>query len=209
MRLYEKQLHKRPQANLAQITQKIINSGFSLFTLKTLVDILEIRKESTYFDVMKRLINSGVLEKIERNKYILTNVEISDFKLASFLYVQSYVSFETALNFYGILSQFPYEITSATPRKTIKKLFKGKIFSYTHIKKELFWGYEKKEDFFIAIPEKALLDQLYISSRGYKKINLAEYDLSLMDFKKIKKYLKFYPSSRQFNKNVKLLYQYL
>ncbi|MCD6471067.1 hypothetical protein J7K86_00870, partial [bacterium] len=162
--------------NLAVLTKKIYDSGFFLFTLKTLRDILEIKKEGTLFNIIKKLIEAKILIKLERDKYLLKDAKVNDFTLANFIYQPSYVSFESALNFYGILSQFPYEISSATAKKTIEKNIQDKAFVYTHIKKDLFWGYEKREDYIIALPEKALLDQLYITAKGYKKINLDEYD---------------------------------
>ena len=195
--------------NLAGITKKVYDSGFSFFTLKTLRDILEISKESTLFSIVKKLIKAGVLLKIEKDKYLLKRREANDFALANFIYQPSYISFESALNFYGILSQFPYEIFSATARKSVKKVFQDKIFVYSHIKKELFWGYEKKENFLIALPEKALLDQVYLMSKGCKSINLDEYDLSRMKVSRLKEYLSKYPKTRQFKSAVNLLKKYL
>ncbi len=195
--------------NLAGITKKVYDSGFSFFTLKTLRDILEISKESTLFSIVKKLIKAGVLLKIEKDKYLLKRREANDFALANFIYQPSYISFESALNFYGILSQFPYEISSVTARKSVKKVFQDKIFVYSHIKKELFWGYEKKENFLIALPEKALLDQVYLMSKGCKSINLDEYDLSRMKVSRLKEYLSKYPKTRQFKSAVNLLKKYL
>lgn len=195
--------------NLAVITKMIYNSGFSLFTVKTLSDISEIKKEGTLFSVIKKLLQAGILVKIERDKYLLKGTKINDFSLANFIYQPSYVSFESALNFYGILSQFPYEISSATTKKTVGKIFQNKVFTYTHIKKDLFWGYEKKEDFVIAFPEKALLDQLYLTAKGYKRINLDEYDISKVRISRLKKYLSKYPKTRQFKSAVKMLKKYI
>jgi len=195
--------------NLAVLTKKIFDSGFTFFTFKTLKDVLKIKKESTLFNVIKKLLKAEVLIKIEKNKYLLKNAEVNDFSLANFIYQPSYISFESALNFYGVLPQFPYEISSATPKKTLRKIFQEKVFSYTHIKRELFWGYEKKENFIIAFLEKALLDQLYIASKGYKKINLDEYDLSQIDISRLKRYLKKYPQTRQFRKVIKTLKKHI
>jgi predicted transcriptional regulator of viral defense system len=195
--------------NLATATKKIYNSGFSLFTLQTLKNILGIKKESTLFKVISRLLESGIILRIERNKYLLKESDVSSFALANFIYQPSYVSFESALNFYGILSQFPYSISSATTRKTNKKVVQGKEFAYTHIKKDLFWGYEKKNDFIIAFPEKALLDQLYLVSKGYRKTSIDEYDLSRLNISRLKKYLKKYPKDRQYKKITEILKNYL
>ena len=195
--------------NLATVTKKIYESGFSFLGLRTLKNVLEIKKKASLFLVIKKLIKTGILIKIERNKYLLKSAKTSDFALANFLYQPSYVSFETALNFYGILSQFPYEISSATTRKTNKKKFEDKVFTYTRIKKDLFWGYEKKGGFIIALPEKALADQIYLSSKGYKRINLDEYDLERISTLKLKKYLNKYPKTRQFKNILEKVKKYL
>jgi predicted transcriptional regulator of viral defense system len=100
--------------NLVAITKRIYDSRLSFFTIKTLKDILEVRKESSLFPVIKNLLRAGILVKIERDKYLLKGAKVHDFALANFIYRPSYISFESALNFYGILSQFPYEVTSIT-----------------------------------------------------------------------------------------------
>jgi len=56
--------------NLATITKKIYNSGFLLFYAKTLRDILDIKKESSLFSVIKKLIDAGILIGIGKNKYL-------------------------------------------------------------------------------------------------------------------------------------------
>jgi len=195
--------------NLGLITKKVYQSRLCFFTLKTLKDILEIKKEASLFSVVNKLLKADILKKIERNKYLLKDVQISDFALANFLYQPSYISFESALNFSGTLSQFPYEISSVTPRKTIKKEFEGKIFTYTMIKRELFWGYGKKENFLIAFPEKALLDQIYLASKGQKSLNFGEYNLENISISKFKKYLTKYPKTRQFKSVLRKVKPYL
>ncbi|MFW5702849.1 MAG: type IV toxin-antitoxin system AbiEi family antitoxin domain-containing protein, partial [Candidatus Dojkabacteria bacterium] len=58
-----------------------------------------------------------VLIQLEKGKYQIAGRSPSDFAIAQFLYSPSYISFETALNYHGILPQFPHEITSATMRR--------------------------------------------------------------------------------------------
>lgn len=195
--------------NLAILTKKIYDSNLLFFSLKTLRDILNVKKEVTLFSIIRKLLEAEVLMKVEKDRYLLKGAEINDFALANFIYSTSYISFESALNFYGILSQFPYEITSATTKKTIKKIFQKKIYIFTHIKKDLFFGYEKKNDFIIAFPEKALLDQLYISSKGYKKVNIDEYDLTKLNITRFKNYLERYPKTKQFQKSINVLKKYI
>ena len=195
--------------NLVAATKRIYDSRLSFFTIKTLKDILEVRKESSLFPVIKRLLQVGLLVKIERDKYLLKGAKVHDFALANFIYRPSYISFESALNFYGILSQFPYEVTSVSSKKTVKKTFESKVFVYNHIKMDLFWGYKKQDNFLIAFPEKALLDQLYLTAKGYKNISLDEYDLSRINALRLKKYLRKYSRTRQFEGTIKILERYL
>lgn len=188
--------------SLAFYTKKIYDSNCTFFTLKTLQDILEPDKLSTFFKLVKRLVTEGILVKLEKGKYILQNASVHDFKLANVLYTSSYISFESALNFYGVLSQFPYEISSATVSKPLKKNVLGKTFSYVHLKKDLFWGYEKKDSFLIATPEKALMDQIYLAAKGVKAINLDEFDYSAIDKKRVNQYISLYPKSPQFDNRI-------
>jgi predicted transcriptional regulator of viral defense system len=187
--------------NLASITQKLYNSGFIFFTRQTFENIIGAEKDVTLFAVIKKLLSAGILKKIERNKYVLIDAQIGDFNLANFFYQPSYVSFESALNFHGILSQFPREVSSATSKKTIRKVYDGKIFVYSRIKKSLFWGFEKQNGILIALPEKAILDQLYLSAKGYKKDCLEDCYLDELNKTRLKEYLKRYPQTGQF-KNV-------
>lgn len=185
-------------STLSQLIKKIYESNLFFFSTKTLRDLVGEKKESTFFKYIARLVNDKILIKIEKNKYLLSSSKINDFELANFLQSPSYLSFETALNYHGLLSQFPYEITSATLKKTNLKNFQGKVFSYTHITKSLFWGYKKIENFLIAEPEKAFLDQTYLVAKGIKKISLDEIDTAKLNKNILKGYLKNFPKTKQF-----------
>ena len=187
---------------MSLLTKKIYESSSQLFTLQTLREHLDINKSGSLFKIVNRLLESGVLVKIERNKYSLKNYSCNEFTLANFIYEPSYVSFESALSYHGILSQFPYEITSATLGQTRSKKFSGKEYGYYHLKKSLFWGYIKVDNYLIADKEKALADQIYLTSKGIKKIHLEEYDLSLINKLKFKTYILKYPQTNQFKKAV-------
>ncbi len=195
--------------SFAKVTKQIYDSGFRLFTVKTLKDLLEIESDSTFFSILKRLLKNEVLLKIERSKYVLKEAEIHDFAIANFIYSPSDISFETALNYHGILSQFPYEVLSGTSKKTTKKTINGKSFVYIHLKKDLIWGYEKKDGFLIALPEKAFLDQVYLAAKGLKTLSLDEYDFSLINSKRFNEYLEDYPKINQFNKIIRSIGKFI
>jgi len=191
--------------NLSKITKKIIESGFMLFNTKTLKDIFEIDKPASFSAILRRMVANKILLRLEKDKYLIKDKPVKTFNLANLLYEPSYLSFETALNFYGILSQFPYEITSATTKKTISKTALGSEYHYTHLKPELFFGYVKFDGFLIATPEKALLDQIYLSLKGWKKIDIDEYNLSIIKKSRLKKYYTKYPKINQTQKMAKII----
>ena len=147
---------------------KIYNASQKLLTTKNLRGILDIKKKRTFENVVKRLEEEGIIKKIERGKYVKVNSNYTDFGISQFIYNPSYISFETALNDHGLLEQFPYEITAVTTKKSVEKEFDGKSFSYLHMNKRLFIGYQKEGLYLIALPEKAIFDQVYMSIVGNK-----------------------------------------
>lgn len=150
---------------------------------KTLKDLLGVKSERTYYRIVNDFTNSNVLVNIEKNKYYLAGKNIDTFEIANFLYQPSYISLETALNYWGVLSQFPFEITSITSKKAVAKKFDDKIFNYSHIAAKYFGMFTKKNNVLIALPEKALFDQLYLASKGIKSANFDEYDLNHINMK--------------------------
>ena len=70
-------------------------------------------------------------------------------------------------------------------------------------------GLSKKQDFIIAFPEKALLDQLYLTVKGYKRANLDEYNLEGLDVFRLKEYFKRYPKTRQCEKMAESIKKYV
>lgn len=188
---------------------QIKESGKSLLTTDDIRQILEIEVDRTLEDLIRRLLEQDVLMQLEKGKYALKNANVSDFDMAQFLYSPSYISFETALNYHGILSQFPMEITSATTKRTTDKEVLGKVFTYAHLSTKLFVGYYKDNDALIAQPEKALFDQLYMISKGLKTEQyLDEMDFTGVDQQKVERYLVLLPN-KVANQISSLTQQYL
>lgn len=180
-----------------EAVKKIYDSGLKMFTGRALADLVGKERGQDLVRAVKRLVKAGVLEKLERDKYVLAGFRPEMFEMARFLYQPSYISFETALNHWGILSQFPYEVTSATVKKPVVKKVEGKVFSYSHVKQDLFFGYEKQGDGMLAMPEKALLDQVYLYTKGLKGLTIDEYDLERIDKKRLFEYGVKYPNYTQ------------
>ena len=69
---------------------------------------------------------------------------------------------------YGIITAFPYKITSICLKKTRNLQIDNKELSYSQINnKPPFFGYEKKDNFMMAEKEKAVFDYIYLAPKGY------------------------------------------
>ncbi len=163
--------------NSGVLTKKLLESGINLVNSKTLKEILAVKNERTFYRIVSDFIKNKILISLEKNKYCVAGKNVSSFEIANFLYQPSYISLETALNYWGILSQFPFEIGSITSKKSVTKKFDGKIYAYNHVSNKYFGMFTKKDNVLIALPEKALFDQIYLASKGIKIINFDEYDL--------------------------------
>ena len=163
---------------VTSLMKKMIESKLSLVNSRTLKLLLGIQNEQTFFRIVEGLKKENVIKKIERDKYQIVMKPTNDFEMANFLYEPSYISLETALNYWGILSQFPFEITSVTSKKSVSKKLEDRVFSYSHLAVHIYGMYRKLDGFLIAIPEKALYDQLYLASKGLRTVSPDEYDVS-------------------------------
>lgn len=141
------------------------------FTIFSLTDIKKI--ESNFH---RRRLNEwqdkGYLIKVIKGYYIFSELKLNEqalFEIANRIYNPSYISFEMAFFYYGLIPESVYGITSASTRRTYT--FKTDIaeFIYRSIKPQLFFGYNlvnyDSKCFKIATCEKAILDYFYINKQ--------------------------------------------
>jgi predicted transcriptional regulator of viral defense system len=93
--------------------------------------------------------------------------------IANQLYGPSYVSMEFALNYYDLIPEMAVTVTSVTTKKT--KIFENAAgrFSYQHCQSRAFRGFRAVKDeagfsFFMADPEKAIVDFVYLNLARFK-----------------------------------------
>lgn len=180
----------------AEIIKLLQKKGLSLFTLNDFGRLLKIDKPDTIYKKIQRLEKKGIVKKLIKGKYLFTLNRPNDFLIANFLYQPSYISLESALSFHSLITGFPYQVTSITTKKPKIFFIDGQEFRYSQINNNLFWGFEKKEDFLIAEKEKALFDFLYFAAKGLRKIDLDEIDLTPIDKKIFKEYLARSPNPK-------------
>ena len=118
---------------------------------------------------LSRWVKAGRLIKLARGKYILARpyrkIDPPLEAIANRLVYPSYVSFERALAWYGLIPESVPVVTSITTgRPCVIENALG-TFQYRHIQQRLFWGYEaitlQGEACMLALPEKAILDLFY------------------------------------------------
>jgi len=178
------------------LIQTLLSLNKPYYTAADIEKILPQKRQSLHV-ALNRLNKSGVLKRLQNNVYVFALQEINFEKIANQLYYPSYLSFESALSRYGILSQVPYTITFATYRRSKKTRLGETQIEFRQIKKELFFDYSLVGEVFTASPEKALADQLYMLSIGKITSGLDELTLKNISIAKFKKIITRFPEQTQ------------
>ena len=145
--------------------------------IKTIDMLLhEYREYSNIYNKIALEEKNNNLIKLKRGLYE-TNKDADPFTIANVLFSPSYISFETALAYYGMIPERVYAIKSASFKKNKKKEYKNTfgLFLYHDINSNAY-PYDINEieidgtKVMIASKEKALTDMLsIISPRNNKK----------------------------------------
>jgi predicted transcriptional regulator of viral defense system len=172
------------------------------FTADEAARILKIKPRSAHV-LCARYVKKGLLLRPKKNFYIFQQKwenfsQEEFFNLANFLQVPSYISFASALCFYGATTQMQKNFfESASLRRSIHFDIKGSRFNFYKLKKEYYFDFVKKGDIFIATKEKALIDAAYLYSLGKYSLDFAALDLRKFDKKRLKKLIAVFPSRAQ------------
>ena len=146
---------------------------------------------------LSRFARKGLVKKIKRGWYCFDDKKIDEMDLSARLYQPSYISLETALNYYGLIPDVYQGVTGITVTATKKIVTSFGTFYYTKISPKLFWGYTKVKSsadgtfFNMAKKEKAVLDYFYI--RKIKNIDGTRLNLGDIDRRLYGEYAKRFP----------------
>ena len=153
-----------------------VKNIFSLNDLKVLTG----EDTSSISVQLSRLSKSGLIKNPIKNWYTNPFNTPNSEELSMVLRAPSYFSMEYTLSRHGILSQDVHTYTLVTTKLPHTYRSDEDIFEYHQIKRSLFWGFKIEGTVQVAVPEKALLDLLYI--RYTRNRNASERTiLSLMD----------------------------
>jgi len=145
-----------------------------------------------------RLSKRGLVEHFARK--IFLNLLAKDFsgrEIVGLLRPQSYVSLETVLRDSGIITQTPAIITCVTTGA--QRAFRSNTLAiaFRHIAHELYWGFQPRRTLYgeynAALPEKALLDWIYLQRKQGVRVEMDEFNFANLDAKKLLSFAEKYP----------------
>jgi len=162
--------------------EKFIEKSLQKYPVVDYATIKSLLKEQGYKyinDKIKYMKQQGLLTALKKGLYIYhspyVKTLISKEIIANNLLGPSYISYEYALYYHGLIPESVEEVTSATTKKVKSFLTPYGVFSYRHIDKKLYaLGLEivssKLGNFMIASKEKALCDKIF-ATKGVKIVS--------------------------------------
>ena len=151
-------------------------------------------KRAAALKAVQRLSQHGYLIKLFKNAYANKFSPPSLEELAMFYGKPCYISFESALEDRGLISQAPQVLTCATTRKLKNRATPLGEIIFHHLSRRLFNNFENDRGILRATAEKALLDYLYIKSKTRLPLpSLDEFNLEQLNKKMIRKIAQPFP----------------
>ena len=168
--------------------------------------ILDVAGESASRVAVRRQVaemtRAGWLIRLKKGLYLVVTdistlgfTDISELVIAQTLNPDSYISFESALQYHGLFDQMLARIDAVTTRTTKTYQVQQTTYSFSCVKQELYFGFTQvlinNQKVNIAEKEKAILEMLYFRSSDYG-ISLVVEKLTdyhdQFDFEKLKSY---------------------
>lgn len=124
---------------------------------------------------ISRWVKDHKLIKLHKGLYVLAKPwrksPLERFAIANKLKIPSYVSLQSALAFHGMIPEYVPQVTSVTTSRPGTLQTPLGRFDFRHIGKNRFFGFKKTQlaegqTAFIAGPEKALLDLVYLTPKS-------------------------------------------
>jgi predicted transcriptional regulator of viral defense system len=120
---------------------------------------------------LPRWVRSGRLTKLRRGLYAVPaphrTAPVDPFEVSNRLVRPSFVSMESALHYHELIPDVPFGVTAATTGRGGTHRTPLGTYVYHHVGSSRFWGFDEREvapgrRVYVATPERALLDLLYI-----------------------------------------------
>lgn len=167
--------------------------------------------ESHLHNQLSQWTGQGRLVQLRKGKYLLGSqyrkFTPPTYYISNYLYRPSYVSLATALGYYDLIPEAVGIVQAITPKHGREWTNDLGTFKYRSIKQERFWGYREdvldripaQNRFFIAEPEKAILDLMYFRNGEWTKGRITAMrfqSFERVDSNKLKEYSQKFNSPR-------------
>ena len=135
-------------------------------------------------------VRSGKLLQLRRGIYAFPPPYVGErplrYVIANRLVRPSYISLQAALSYYGLIPEHVASVTSVTTRRPITLRNEFGRFLYRHIKPDFFYGFRYRQlsqtqSAFVATPEKAILDLIYLTPNAADEAYIRELRLQNLD----------------------------
>lgn len=196
----------------AKIIEKVILKYGRIVAVNDLMKVFtdDYNKTSAH-NRIQILARAGWFLRVKRGLYLIVEGlasrsvgDMSLFIISQALNKDSYISLDSALNYYQMFDQYSKKVTAINCRFSKQYVFQGNIFKFAKVAKKYYFGFTQvRQDGKIinmADKEKVLLDYLYLdksfysASIVYEKIKEHKKEI---DFEKIQEYALKYGISIQ------------
>ncbi len=173
-----------------------------IFSLKDIAETRGIARDSASVWLV-RAVHRGEILRLKKDLYI----HAMDWKylsleemllLSNRIQIPSYISLSTAMAYYERTSQvYRNVIESIAIKRSVAYSVNNTQFKYYKIKKEYYTQFEKISGLFIATPEKALADIIYLCSLGKYAFDFNAVEWGRVDSNKLVSVLGIFPVKTQ------------
>ncbi len=163
---------KKLNYHLAQ--KELRDRHLNMFTAQDLISLFNVGTRAAQA-FLSYNVKKGAFVRLKPNLFSLKDSAPPPLTIANRLYAPSYISLNTALSHYNLIPEIVYAVTSVTTKPTREFEANNILFTYTKIKPSAYTGYVPARidgaAVFIATPEKAVADFLYLVYLGKQTYN--------------------------------------
>ncbi|MDP4011848.1 MAG: type IV toxin-antitoxin system AbiEi family antitoxin [Candidatus Roizmanbacteria bacterium] len=133
--------------------------------------------ETQVKNIITKLTTDGWLIRLKRGLYAISDLSnrgflsLSPYIVANLLVTESYVSFESALSYYGMFDQLTDKVISISQRRYKTVQLNATEYSFVNVQEKWFFGWQEvvidMQTVRIATAEKALIDMIQFHKSKY------------------------------------------
>ena len=157
------------------VQQTLLDQNLRVFSTREFMRAFSVSLRAAEEYLKNHSKEGDLFLRLKNGLYALATRLPSEYFIANKLVQPSYVSLETVMARHSIIPEIVYTVTSVTTKTPRAFITRWLAFSYTQIKRSAFTGYSPMQEqgftVFIADPEKALADYLYLVDLKKKNLN--------------------------------------